>query len=310
MTRERGLGRGLDALLGDTGSAGAEFGTLSSRQLHIEQLAPNPFQPRRKFDEAATQALADSIVENGIVQPILVRPDPSRPGRYQIVAGERRWRAAQKARLHEVPVVVRDLDDREALEFALIENIQREDLTPLEEAEGYQRLLDEFRITQEEVARRLAKSRGHVANRLRLLQLPEAVQALLDAGALEPGHVRPLVGVPGAEEIARAIVKRKLNVRQAETLAKRALRPPAPPHPRAANVQALEHELGQTLGLKVRITDKGERGELRIAYTTLEQLDGLLARLRGEPERGGGEPEPGGEAYGAVRDYMRGEEGG
>ena len=189
------------------------------------------------------------------------------------------------------------------MEWALVENIQREDFTALEEAEGYRRLLTEFKITQEDLARRLAKSRGHVANRLRLLQLPDSVKALLDAGALEPGHVRPLVGVPGAEEIARAIVKRKLNVRQAETLAKRALRPPTPPHPRAANVQALEHELGQTLGLKVRITDKGERGELRITYTTLEQLDGLLARLRGEPERGA-------EAYGAVRDYMRDREGG
>ncbi|MFZ5791393.1 MAG: ParB/RepB/Spo0J family partition protein [Pseudomonadota bacterium] len=279
------LGRGLSALLG---AESADYASLDrvrlSKMVPIEQLQPGPFQPRRLFVEEELEALAESIRANGILQPILVRRRPQQPNIYEIVAGERRWRAAQRAQLHEVPVIIRDLGDREALELALVENLQRENLSPLEEAEGYRRLLDEFRNTQEDLAQHVGKSRSHIANMLRLLGLPEEVKALLDKGQLTSGHARVLVTAPDPVALAKRIVAQGLNVRQAERLAqqakgpsKRAAKAKAPA--RDADTVALERDLSNLLGLKVSISFDGQGGALTIHYSSLEQLDDLLQRL-------------------------------
>jgi ParB family chromosome partitioning protein len=274
--RERGLGRGLGALLGES-AAGHQQLTVP-----VGDLTPGPYQPRRRFDQDALAALAASIRERGIMQPILVRRDPARPGAYQIVAGERRWRAAQIAQVHEVPAIVRELDDRDALEIALIENVQREDLSPLEEAEGYRRLIDEFGGTQEDLARQVGKSRSHVANMLRLLSLPAAVREMLDERRLSAGHARALLGAAEPESLARKVVARGLNVRQTEALVRNAAsdKGRAARRAKSADVVKLEHELTAALGLKVSISARGESGEVRIAYRTLDQLDALIGRLR------------------------------
>ncbi len=281
--RERGLGRGLSALLGEAASAGV-IGDGEARSVATADLVPGPFQPRRNFDAGEMESLAASIRQRGIMQPILVRRDPAREGSYQIVAGERRWRAAQMAQLHEVPVIVRDLDDRDSLEIALIENIQREDLGPLEEGEGYRRLIDEFAITQEALARQVGKSRSHVTNTLRLLALPDSVREFLDEKALTAGHARALLTAPDPEALARMVVAKGLNVRQTERLVKRAaaglVAALSPPPPRDPDIVKLEHDLGETLGLKTKLVARGEAGELRIAYRSLEQLDDLIARLK------------------------------
>ncbi|MBL26563.1 MAG: chromosome partitioning protein ParB [Rhodospirillaceae bacterium] len=288
--RRRGLAKGLSALLDDdsaTGnSADSQASPSPSRTLPVDRLHPSPFQPRRRFEPELLETLAQSIREKGLVQPILVREDPDQPGHYEIVAGERRWRACQMAQLHEVPVVIRALDDRDALEIAIIENLQRENLTPIEEAEAYRRLTDEFGGTQEEVAQAVGKSRSHVANSLRLLSLPESVRDLLDSGALSAGHARALIGTTSPEALARDIVKRGLNVRQAEKLSRDAdrQRPVKRRSPeRDADIVALENDLGRVLGLSVAISHQGERGELKIAYRSLEQLDEVIRRLRGAP---------------------------
>ena len=283
--RERGLGRGLGALLGE-GAALAGAAPGGTATVPIDSLSAGPYQPRRRFDAEQLEALAASIRERGIMQPILVRSDRGRAGRYQIVAGERRWRAAQLAKLHEVPVIVRALDDRDALEIAIIENVQREDLGPLEEAEGYRRLMDEFGATQEDVAREVGKSRSHVANMLRLLGLPEAVRAALDEGRLSPGHARALLGAADPAALAAKVIARGLNVRQTERLVQQQHRVPARAARavKSADTAKLERDLSETLGLKVTIADRGEAGELRVAYQTLEQLDSLIARLKGPLE--------------------------
>ena len=292
--RERRLGRGLDALLGQPAAA-RDRGALLVPIVHV---APGPFQPRRRFDEAELDSLAESIRRRGVVQPILVRPHPNEESRFEIVAGERRWRAAQRAQQHEIPVVVKALDDREAMEIALIENIQRENLGPLEEAEGYRRLIDEFGGTQETLAGVVGKSRSHVANTLRLLGLPEPVRALLDDGALTAGHARALLAAREAADIvglARKVVSGGLNVRQTERLARRASDAAAASARRpgkSADVAKLEEELGAALGLAVAIHNAGESGQVRIAYRSLEQLDFVIGRLRGDPAAafdGGGE---------------------
>ncbi|MDP6350667.1 MAG: ParB/RepB/Spo0J family partition protein [Alphaproteobacteria bacterium] len=277
--RDRALGKGLDALLGAPPEAGAP------RALPIETIVPGSVQPRRRFDSEDIAALAESIRQRGVIQPILVRPDPDRPERYQIVAGERRWRAAQKARIHEIPVVIRTLSDQDALEIALIENIQRTNLTPLEEADGYRRLIDDFGFTQESLARHVGKSRSHVANTVRLLVLPESVRSLLDNGRLSAGHGRALLVAVDPENLAKLVVNRDLNVRQTERLATRAPSlkdSPLPPvaGSRSADVAALESELSAHLGLKVEIADRGEKGAVRIVYKTLEQLDEIIRKLR------------------------------
>ena len=279
-SKPKGLGRGLSSLIGDA-SPGAPISGGFERRMAIEMIDPNPNQPRRLFDAAEIDALAASIEVQGVLQPLLVRPDKTNPARFQLVAGERRWRAAQKARIHEVPVVVRDLSDREALEVALIENIQRADLNPLEEAKGYRALMADFSHTQEAVAVAVGKSRSHIANMVRLLDLPDPVKGMIDAGQLTMGHARALLRANEPEKLAATIVSRGLNVRQAERLA--AAAKPATKNrttqAKDVNIAALERELGDKIGLAVSIAHNGESGTLTISYRTLEQLDDLLHRL-------------------------------
>ena len=306
------LGQGLSALLGadDVTAAGMAAGTGAeggaataaaaetarlARPVPIEAITPNPDQPRRHFEAEAIEALAQSLRTRGVLQPILVRPHPSRSGAYEIVAGERRWRAAQKARLHEVPVIIRDMDDSGALEVALVENIQRENLNPLEEAEGYRRLMEDFGHTQAALAKLLGKSRSHIANTLRLLNLPKSVQAMLADGRLSAGHGRALLAVDNPEEAAKSIISGGLNVRQAEKMAgagkgetekAKAGGADAPTKQaskkafeRDPNVVALEKNLSNRLGLRTVIDAQGEKGLLIIQYQTLEQLDDLIGLL-------------------------------
>ncbi len=273
--RRRGLGRGLEALLADHVGSGAD----GARLVPIEFLTPAAQQPRRRFDDQAMTELVASVRASGVLQPLLVRPLDDFGERYEIVAGERRWRAAQAAGLAEVPVLVRTLTDAEALEAALLENVQRTDLTPLEEADGYRRLIEQFGHTQEALAERVHKSRPHVANLLRLLALPEALKAMLDDGRLSAGHARALLSAKDPVALARLVVERGLNVRQTEALVKaegRTKREAGEPDPDIAD---LEHRLSNVLGLKVELKTKGTGGRLTIAYSSPEQLDGLLARL-------------------------------
>ncbi len=285
-----GLGRGLSALLGDVEreepvQPGAEH-SVGVRMLPVSSLAPHPEQPRRHFDEDALDELAKSIAMRGLIQPIVVRPHGKE---FQIVAGERRWRAAQRARLHEVPVIVRDLDEAETLEIAIVENIQREDLNAIEEAEAYSKLIGEFGHTQEALAKVVHKSRSHIANLLRLLDLPHSVRQRVVEGALTMGHARALIGAPDPEQLARIVVERDLSVRETEKLAREA-------KPRGAgkgagsgsggagnaDIAALERQLGDVLGLNVKISFGEKGGALTLAYSTLDQLDMICQRLTGE----------------------------
>jgi len=283
-----GLGRGLSALMGDMAREEpvAEGGAASSgvRSLPVGSLKPHPGQPRRHFDDDALDELATSIAARGLIQPIVVRPHGHD---YQIVAGERRWRAAQRARLHEVPVIVRDFSDAETLEIALVENIQRQDLNAIEEAQAYQRLIDEFGHTQDALGKLVHKSRSHVANLLRLLELPQSIQRHVIEGALSMGHARALIGAPDPAALARRVIDEGLSVRDIEKLARAA-------KPRAkgagdrrgaggdADIVALEHQLGDLLGLNMRISHGPKGGTLSVAYTTLDQLDMICQRLSGE----------------------------
>jgi ParB family chromosome partitioning protein len=287
--RRSSLGRGLNALFGEAiEETSAPEKPRNPRTVPIEFVHPGKFQPRKRFDQEAIQALVESVRDRGILQPLLVRRHPDAPSDYEIIAGERRWRAAQLAGLHEVPVVVRELTDREALEIALIENIQRQDLTPLEEAEGYRRLMEEFGYTQETLGQSVGKSRSHVANMLRLLALPEPIKALVTEGQLSAGHARALLGVPDSVAIARTVVDKGLNVRQTEKLvrdaqsgrARRATATPAVPA-KDPDTVALEREMTGRLGLKVRIEPRGQGGTLSIEYGNLDQLDEVLRRLGG-----------------------------
>jgi ParB family chromosome partitioning protein len=289
--RRRNLGRGLDALLGETrgsstGDHGSGAGVLT---LPIEQVYPGRSQPRTIFAQAEIDELADSIRQLGILQPLIVRPHPTRTGSYEIIAGERRWRAAQQARLHEVPALVRELSDGEALEIALVENLQRENLSPVEEAEAYKRLMDEFAHTQEALAKIVGKSRSHVANMLRLLQLPANAREMLMDGRLTAGHARALLGADNPGALAETIVKRGLNVRQAEKQA-RGSKPTqsrdrnasahrVAPAAKDSNTKALEGEISSILGMRVAIEFDDPGGRVSIDYATLEQLDYLLHRL-------------------------------
>jgi len=278
-----GLGRGLSALLGDS-ERDTVYATPSSdhrpqRTLPIAQLKPNPFQPRQTFEPEALEDLANSIREKGILTPILVRPVPGEPDQYQIVAGERRWRAAQKARLHEVPVVVKALNDSEALEYALIENIQRADLNAMEEARGYRQLIEKFSYTQEALGHEIGKSRSHIANTMRLLQLPATVQDYITSGQLSAGHARTLVGVEDPEALARELIAGHMNVREAEDRGRAAKGKVKRRGGKDADTRALEASLSSQLGLAVTINNKGEKGEVKIAYKSLEQLDEVCRRL-------------------------------
>ncbi|HYI70775.1 MAG TPA: ParB/RepB/Spo0J family partition protein [Skermanella sp.] len=309
--RRSSLGRGLNALFGET--APEDFEPLKKgetpRHLPIEFVTPGRFQPRRKFDQEAIQSLVDSVKERGILQPLLVRQHPDDGAIFEIIAGERRWRAAQLAGLHQVPVVIRELSDREALEIALIENIQRQDLTALEEAEGYKRLMDEFGHTQDVLAKALGKSRSHIANMLRLLTLPLQVKQMVQEGSLTAGHARALLSVEDPVATAQQVIEKGLNVRQVEQLAREAhgntreepaaATADAPPigtgpvaragstsaaAPRAAkdpDTIALEQDITNRLGLRVSISSQGQGGTLSIQYQTLDQLDEVIERLTG-----------------------------
>ena len=281
--KRSGLGRGLSALIGDelpVVPGAAEASAKTVRSLPVAFIAPNPFQPRKHFDKKDLDELAASIRLRGVLQPILVRPVAGQAERFEIVAGERRWRAAQLAQLHDVPVVVRDLDDSESLELAIMENVQRADLNAMEEATAYHELMDRFGYTQERLASDIGKSRSHVANTLRLLRLPSGVQTLVREGKLSAGHARALIGNPNAEALAREIIERELNVRQTEQRSQaKPGKKPASKH-KDADTRSLETSLSNTLGLKVEILHKGSTGgELKISYKTLEQLDDVIRRL-------------------------------
>jgi len=286
------LGRGLAALLGDTQDVASadKPGTEGIHPLPIELLEAGPFQPRQMMEQEPLEELAESIRAQGILQPILARPHPAQPNRYQIIAGERRWRAAQLAGLHEVPVHVRSLSDVDAMAASLVENLQRRDLNAIEEAEGLQRLISEFALTQEQLAGAIGKSRSHVANTIRLLQLPVSVRRDVMKGELSAGHARALIGHPDPAKAALAVIAGRLSVRQTETLAQdhgnaARIAPPsarAPINPQGgkdAETEALERDLRQKLGLKIEVQFNGRGGQLRIHYDTLDQLDGVLQLL-------------------------------
>jgi ParB family chromosome partitioning protein len=276
--RKRGLGMGLSALLGGPSDlTGAE----GVRAVPIEFLRPSTLQPRRYFGEDELAALTESIRAKGVLQPLLVRRLPDADDQFEIVAGERRWRAAQLAGCHELPVVVYALSDREALELALLENVQRQDLTPLEEADGYRRLIDEFGHTQEELARTLGKSRSHIANLIRLLGLPASLRAMLESGQLSAGHARALLGARDPAPLARQVLARELNVRQTEALVRneRQTLKLSSPKSRDPDTTAVERDLSSRLGLPVRLQPRRNGGTLSITYRSLEQLDELIKRL-------------------------------
>ncbi|MFT6580028.1 MAG: ParB/RepB/Spo0J family partition protein [Alphaproteobacteria bacterium] len=284
-SRKRGLGRGLSSLLGDETEGYASLDRLRlSKTVPIELLRPGQFQPRRVFDPEALETLAQSIREQGVLQPLLVRRDPEQVNAYEIVAGERRWRAAQKAQLTEIPVVIKELDDSTALAIAVVENIQREDLTPIEEATAYQRLTKEFSYTQDALAQAVGKSRSHIANMMRLLALPQGVMQMIDDGQLSAGHARALVVAENPDALAHEIVRRGLNVRQAEQLVKtekpkNATSPKAVAALKDPNIASLEDDLSNLLGLRVVFKARGDSGSMVIHYNSLEQLDNVLDRL-------------------------------
>ncbi len=288
--RPSGLGRGLSALLGEmvadepltTEGSGPSSGI---RMMPVAQLSPLPGQPRRHFDEAALDELAASIVEKGMLQPIVVR---DLDGSYQIVAGERRWRAAQRAQIHQVPVIVKTLDDRTALEIALIENIQREQLNAIEEGETYRRLTTDYGHTQEELSKIVGKSRSHIANLIRLRDLPPRVQEWLGFGQISMGHARALLTSSDPENLAKEVIAKGLSVRQTEAVARRMRAASKPPKlrttsPADADIAALERQLADMLGLKVGIRHEGKGGQVLLNYSSLEQLDMICQRLSGEP---------------------------
>ena len=280
------LGRGLAALIGEMDKPAAtetKAPALADGRVPIEFVSPNPKNPRRHFGDSELTDLTQSIREHGIVQPVLVRRRDG--GRYEIIAGERRWRAAQAAGLADIPVLVRDVDDRTSLELAIIENVQRADLNPVEEALGYQQLIDEHNYSQADLGQVIGKSRSHVANTLRLLKLPDVIRDMLVDGELSAGHARTLVNASDPAGLAKRIVEDGLSVRQAEALAQqpeagRANRTPSAPQPKDADTLALEKMLGDVTGLSVSISHKEKGGEVRIAYRTLEQLDDLCRRLQ------------------------------
>lgn len=286
------LGRGLAALLGDAATP-ATTPVLGVQHLAVDLLEPSPFQPRQEMAEEALKELADSIAQRGVLQPLLVRPKPGVPGHYQIIAGERRWRASQRAQIHEVPVLVRDLSDADAMAAGLVENLQRENLNAVEEAEGYKRLIEEFKLSHDKLAEAVGKSRSHITNVMRLLHLPAPVQTLLKTGQITTGHAKVLLAHPDPTKAAQDVVKRGLSVRQTEALVKTLDRPTtsktaqkseAPRSTDEAETEALATSLSEKLGLKVDISFNGTGGALTLSYADLDQLDSILALLNAQPE--------------------------
>ena len=278
------LGRGLAALIGDMETeADVVDRSRGTRKVPIELISPNPRNPRQSFSEDDLNDLAASIKEKGVVQPILVRPDPDDEARFELIAGERRWRAAQLAQLHDIPVVIQDVSDKEALELAIVENVQRSDLNALEEAMGYQQLIDQFAYTQKELATVISKSRSHVANTVRLLKLPDAVKTHIAEGRLSAGHARTLITAADPEAQAERIVNAGMSVRDAEELSQAPKKTSAPKAGKSADTLALEKRLSDTLGLRVAISHKKiGSGTIAIKYKTLEQLDDVCRRLAGD----------------------------
>jgi ParB family chromosome partitioning protein len=279
------LGRGLASLMGEVAEESPSADALRKpRHAPIENLRANPRNPRRNFTDVELNELSDSIKERGIIQPIVVRPSSAKDNTFEIIAGERRWRAAQRAGLHDVPIAVVEATDAQALEFAIIENVQRADLNPIEEAAGYLALMNEFNHSQDDVAQIVGKSRSHVANMVRLLKLSEPVQMLVQSGQLSAGHARQLVGQPNALEIANVIIKRGLNVRQVEAAmrkdgAKQAREVLGTSRAKDPDTKALERRLSDALGLEVTVDHRGQGGTLHIKYRDLDQLDGVLRKL-------------------------------
>ena len=273
---KKGLGRGLSSLIGETKTE------INVNKLSISDLVSNKFQPRKTFDEENLQDLTNSIKERGIIQPIIVRKSSDDNSKYEIIAGERRWLAAQKAGLHEVPVVITDVDDLKSLEFAIIENVQRKDLNAIEEARGYQRLITEFSYDQEKVAQFIGKSRSHITNFLRLLSLPDSILSLIETKKLTPGHAKILVGLNKAEFVAHKIVEKNLSVRQAENLvkifkiSKKSLKTPVD-----INLQALESSIREKIGLNIMIKNKkNNTGSLMLEYKDLDQLNKIIEIIK------------------------------
>ncbi|MEM6891189.1 MAG: ParB/RepB/Spo0J family partition protein [Pseudomonadota bacterium] len=284
----RGLGRGLSALMADVETTPANDAAPSTKKpdmlVDVDRIAPNPDQPRRTFSEEALTDLANSIKEKGIIQPLILRPNPRNADGFEIVAGERRWRAAQRARIHKVPAIIRELGDAEVLELALIENIQRDDLNPIEEARAFRQLMDRFGHTQEKLAEALGKSRSHVANLLRLLNLPEDILDMVLDGRLSAGHARALLTASDPRDLAMRAVKSGLSVRDVERLSKHSDTPSLgakSPREKDADTALLEKDLKASLGMKVTIEHipGGETGSVKVRYTSLEQLDEICRRL-------------------------------
>ena len=292
-SKQRGLGRGLSALMADVNETPADSDETTKpadRVVPIEKITPNPDQPRRSFDQTALDDLAASVKEKGIIQPLIVRPKPGKDGEFEIVAGERRWRAAQMAKLHEIPIIVRNFSDIEVLEVAIIENVQRADLNPVEEAAGYSQLMEKFGHTQEKLSEALGKSRSYIANAVRLLSLPAEVQTYLSEGKLSSGHARALITSDDPAALAREVIKKNLSVRETEKLAKKpagnifsddgkAKKSKTPS--KDADTKALEGDLAANLGMKVSLTHKPgqEKGQITISYDTLDELDTLCRIL-------------------------------
>ncbi len=273
---KRGLGRGLSSLLGDSSR------TAKTNKISIKDLERNKFQPRKNFNKENLEELTNSIKEQGVIQPILVRPSKSSEGKYEIIAGERRWLASQNAGLHEVPVVILDVDDVKSLEFAIVENVQRQDLNPIEEARGYQRLIDEFNYNQEKLSKFIGKSRSYIANSIRLLSLSEEVLLMVEEGSLTAGHARSLIGLQNSFEIAKKIVKKNLSVRQAEVLARQIRSKKFKLVPKKdANILELQKTLEEKTGLSVSVVNKkNNSGTISFEYQNLDQLDRIINTIK------------------------------
>jgi len=273
---KKGLGRGLSSLLGDTQKK------VETNKIAIKDLSRNKFQPRKNFNKESLEELTNSIREQGVIQPIIVRPDKTNDGKYEIIAGERRWLASQNAGLHEIPVVILDVDDNKSLEFAIVENVQRQDLNPIEEAKSYQRLINDFNYNQEKLSKFIGKSRSYIANSLRLLGLPEEVLAMLVSGSLSAGHARTLIGLNNASEIGKKIIKRKLSVRQSEVLARQFKDKKFKlVHKKDSNILDLQKDLEEKTGLSVSINNKKNNyGTISFEYRDLDQLDKLINTIK------------------------------
>ena len=273
---KKGLGRGLSSLLGDTQKK------VETNKIPIKDLSRNKFQPRKNFNKESLEELTNSIREQGVIQPIIVRPDKTNDGKYEIIAGERRWLASQNAGLHEIPVVILDVDDNKSLEFAIVENVQRQDLNPIEEAKSYQRLINDFNYNQEKLSKFIGKSRSYIANSLRLLGLPEEVLAMLVSGSLSAGHARTLIGLNNASEIGKKIIKRKLSVRQSEVLARQFKDKKFKlVHKKDSNILDLQKDLEEKTGFSVSINNKkNNSGTISFEYRDLDQLDKLINTIK------------------------------